>query len=127
MIHPLIRLIATEPQLLAEHVGAYAALISDEARQVQQRWALKILLGTLAVFFLCVAVVLAGVAILLWAVTPALSDGAQWALGAAPAVPALLGLAAGLAARRPAAEHAFASIQAQVASDLRMISEARSA
>lgn len=99
MIHPIVRLIATEPQLLAEHVGAYAALISDEAHHVQQRWTLKILLTALAVFFVSVAVVLAGVAIMLWAVTPSLTDSARWALAGAPAVPALAGIVAGLAAR----------------------------
>jgi len=127
MIHPIVRLIATEPQLVAEHVGAYAELIGDEAQQVQQRWKFKILFSVLALFLVFVAVVLAGVAVMLWAITPGLSAASQWALGLAPAIPAVAALAMGLAARRPSAERAFASIKAQVASDLRMLSEARSA
>lgn len=127
MIHPLVRLLATEPQLLAEHVGAYAELIGCEAKEVQRRWTLRVALSIFALCCLGVAAVLTGVALMLWAVTPALSSEAQWALGAAPAVPALVAIGAGLAARRPAAQRAFAAIQAQIHADLKMINEARSA
>lgn len=125
MIHPLVRLIATEPQLLAEHVGAYASLINEEAHHVQRRWVARILLSALALCCVGIAAVLTGVALMLWAVTPGLSSEAQWALGAAPAVPAVVALIAGLVARRPAAEKAFASIREQVAADLRMLSDVR--
>lgn len=125
MIHPLVRLIATEPHLVAEHVGAYAALIECEAKEVQRRWTLRVVLSIFALCCLGVAAVLTGVALMLWAVTPALSTEAQWALGAAPAVPAVVAIGAGLAARRPAAQRAFAAIQAQIRADLKMINEAR--
>lgn len=127
MIHPLVRLLATEPHLAAEHVGAYAALIECEAKQVQRRWTWKLALSLLALCCLGVATVLTGVALMLWAITPALSSEAQWALGAAPAVPAIVAIVCGLVARRPAAERAFASIQAQIQADLQMIHDARSA
>lgn len=127
MIHPIVRLVATEPQLLAEHVGAYASMIGDEAHQVQQRLILRILLGALCLCCVGIAAVLTGIALMLWAITPGLSTGAQWALGAAPAVPALVALVAGLIARKPSAEKAFAAIKAQVAADLRMLSDVRSA
>lgn len=127
MIHPLVRLLATEPHLAAEHVGAYAALIEVEAGQVRRRWLLRVALSLLALCCLGVAVVLAGVALMLWAITPAMSSQAQWALFAAPAVPAVAAVAAGLVARRPSAERAFASIQAQIRADLDMFRDARSA
>jgi len=127
MIHPLVRLLATEPHLAAEHVSAYAALIQAEAGQVRRRWLLRTALGLLALACLGVAIVLTGIALMLWAITPALSEQGQWALCAAPAVPAVVAIVAGLIARRPAAERAFASIQAQIRADLDMIRDARSA
>ena len=127
MIHPIVRLLATEPHLLTDHVGAYAALIECEAKEVQRRWTMKLVLSVVALVLLAIAAVLTGVALMLYAVTPALSNGAQWALGAAPAVPLALAIGAGLVARRPSAERAFASIQAQISADLKMLNEARSA
>ena len=61
MIHPVFRLAAAQPMLLAAHVGAYAELVSEElhtsAAAVQRRllWQLG---GALC---LAVAAVLAGV------------------------------------------------------------------
>lgn len=127
MIHPIVRLLATEPHLAAEHVSAYAALIEAEAGQVRRRWLLRLAFSLLALCCLGVAVVLTGVALMLWAVTPALSEQGQWALCAAPAVPAIVAIVAGVVARRPVAERAFASIQAQIRADLDMLRDARSA
>jgi hypothetical protein len=127
MIHPLVRLLATEPQLVVEHVGAYAELIESEAREVQRRTVLRLALSLFALCCLGVAAVLTGVALMLWAVTPALSAQAQWALGAAPAVPAIAAIVAGLVARRPSAERAFASIRAQISADMQMIRDAGAA
>ncbi|HZE91152.1 MAG TPA: hypothetical protein VE029_05500, partial [Rhizobacter sp.] len=70
-----------------------------------------------------VAAVLAGVALMLWAVTPGLSSQAGWMLAAAPAVPLCVALVAGLLAQRPSAEKAFASVQAQMDADMRMLNE----
>jgi hypothetical protein len=123
MIHPLVRLIATEPHLLTEHLGAYVELIGSEARRVKTQWTVQLLLTLLALGCIGIAAVLAGVALMLWAVTPGLSVDAGWMLAAAPAVPAVVALIAGLFARRPAAEKAFASVQAQMDEDVRMLNE----
>jgi len=42
MIHPLLRLIATEPQLLGDHVEAYADLVGDEVRKTGAAWSLRL-------------------------------------------------------------------------------------
>ena len=45
MIHPLLRLAATEPHLLGDHVEAYAALVGEEVKQgLDARWILRIAL-----------------------------------------------------------------------------------
>jgi len=123
MIHPLIKLVATRPELVADHLGAYAALIGSEAKQVQSRWTVRLLLTGLALCCVGVAAVLAGVALMLWAVMPSLPAENTWALWVAPAIPAVVALVAGLVARRSPAEPAFAAVQQQFEADARMLGE----
>lgn len=123
MIHPLIKLVATRPELVANHLSAYAALIGSEARQAQSRWTVRLLLIALALCCVGVAAVLAGVALMLWAVLPEVQRDAVWALWAAPAVPALVAVVAGLIARRPATVPAFAAVQQQFEADARMLGD----
>lgn len=90
MIHPLFKTLASEPDLLMEHAGGYLQLASAEAQSwgqgLQRRaWlaggvALAALLGCL----------LAGVALLLWAVTPESDIQRPWLLWAVPLLPLLL-------------------------------------
>ena len=120
MIHPLLRLIATQPQLLADHAEAYAGLVGEEVRRVTGGVKQRVVLGAVALCLAGVAVVLAGVALMLWAVLPPSSLQAPWALVAAPAVPAMACLICLLAARRPA-EDRFAAIREQLAADLVML------
>ena len=42
MIHPLLRLAATEPHLLGDHVEAYAALVGEEVAKVSTSWATRL-------------------------------------------------------------------------------------
>lgn len=123
MIHPLIKLVATRPELVADHLSAYAALIGSEAKAAQSRWTVRLLLTALALCCVGVTAVLAGVALMLWAVTPSLQADTVWALWAAPAVPAVVAVVAGVIARRPSTEPAFAAVQQQFEADARMLGE----
>ena len=126
MIHPLLRLVATQPQLLADHAEAYAGLVADEFGKTGAVWKRRVLLAVIAISLIGVAAVLGGVALMLWAVLPATSIQAPWALFAAPAVPALAAVACGLVAKQ---EHAgaFAELKQQVAADLVMLREVSAA
>lgn len=126
MIHPLLRLVATQPQLLADHAEAYAGLVADELGKTSAVWKQRAMLGVVALSMFAVAVVLAGVALMLWAVMPASAFQAPWALVAAPAVPALAALACGMAAQRDGGV-AFATLKQQVAADLVMLREVSAA
>ena len=64
MIHPLFRLLATQPQLLAEHLAGYAALVGIETQQLKNRLLKQLVLAGLAVCLLGVATALAGVAVM---------------------------------------------------------------
>jgi len=124
MIHPLFLMIATRPQLLADHAEAYAELIATEVGHVSSTWRRRSLLYTVGLGCLAVGVVLAGVALMLWAVTPAASMHAPWALIAAPLLPLALALWCLLVARSPAKASGFAAILQQMKADLAMLREA---
>lgn len=123
MIHPLIRLLATQPQLIAEHLGAYASLIGAETQTVKNRVVKQLMLAGLALCLVGVAVVLSGVSVMLWAVSPSLPPGAGWVLVAAPLLPALCAGVAVWFARRPVTGEAFAIVQLQLEADARMLRE----
>ncbi len=116
-MHPVFRLIAAQPMLLAGHVGAYAGLVSEElltsAAAVQRRllWQLA---GALS---LAVAAVLAGVALLLWASLPPGSAPAGWLFVVTPLLPAVLGLWAGWRAQAHSNGEPWARLRAQLAED----------
>lgn len=120
MIPSLIRLALREPGLLAEHAAGYSLLAREELRAWQRAvrrrarwWLVTALLGL-------VALMLAGVALMLWAVTAQ----AHWLLWVVPAVPALLALlSAGQAASLPPSDQDFQRLWAQLDTDLRMIQE----
>ena len=42
MIHPLLRLVATEPHLLGDHVEAYAELVGEEVSKVSTAWIARV-------------------------------------------------------------------------------------
>lgn len=122
MIHPLLRLVATQPNLLADHAEAYAGLVSEELSRTSRSIITRVVLGVVALTLVGVGVVLAGVAVLLWAVTPASGIQAPWALIVVPAVPLAIAAVCGLiGAQRPPA--AFADLKQQLAADLTMLRE----
>lgn len=70
MIHPLLRLAATQPQMLADHAEAYAALVGEELGRSAAAAKQRLLLAAAGLCLAVTAAVLAGVAAMLWAVTP---------------------------------------------------------
>lgn len=125
MFHPLIRLLATKPQLLAHHAGAYADLAALQAGQALLAVRQRALMAAGAVLALLLGTGLAGVALLLLAVVPLHQMPAPWLLAAAPAAPLLL--AAVLWARRARTPLALsmAPLQAQWAADLQLLADAQ--
>jgi hypothetical protein len=125
MIHPLLHLLATRPQLMADHAEAYAGLFSAELADASALWRRRALLSAAALCFLGVAAVLGGVASMLWAVIPATQIHAPWALLAAPLLPACAALACLLAARADPGRGAFDQMRSQLKADFTMLREVR--
>jgi hypothetical protein len=91
MIHPLFRLAASQPLLLAEHAAAYASLLSEEVAITSAGLQRRVAFQLAGAACLMVAATLAGVALLLWAALGESGIRLPWLLGATPALPALLG------------------------------------
>jgi hypothetical protein len=126
MIHPLLRLIATQPQLLADHAEAYAGLVSDDLSRTATIWKWRVVYYVVALSLAAVGVVLAGVALMFWAVTPPSNMRAPWALIAGPAIPLLVAVVCILLARRHSID-AFADLKQQAAADMAMLREVSAA
>lgn len=127
MIHPLFRLVAAEPQMVADHLGGYCDLLGDELREVGSDWTRRLLLRFAAVGLAAVAFALAGAAIMLWAVTAPDDLHAAWALVVVPLVPVVAALVCALAARGAGPEVGFSSLRKQFAEDARLLREAAAA
>jgi cytochrome bd-type quinol oxidase subunit 2 len=126
MIHPLLRLIATQPQLLADHAEAYAGLVSEELGKTATVWKRRVVYGVVALSLVAVGVVLAGVALMLWATTPTANMQAPWALIATPVIPLVIAVVCVLLAKRETVD-TFADLKQQAAADLAMLREVSAA
>lgn len=126
MIHPLLRLIATQPQLLADHAESYADLVGEELGKTTAVWKRRVLLNATALCLVGVAAVLGGVALMLWAAVPAQSIHAPWALVVGPALPALIALWCAYEGQRET-DAVFKDLKQQIATDLVMLREVSAA
>lgn len=124
-MHPLLRLVVSRPQLLADHAQAYADLAAAEFAAASLLWRRRMLLNTVALCSLCVAVVLAGVAVMLWSMLPQAPPDALWTLIVVPLCPLLLAVGCLAAARAGSAGESFAGMRAQLLADLALLREAR--
>jgi uncharacterized membrane protein YqjE len=127
MLHPMFRLLATQPGLLADHAEAYAELFGSEFASACERWKRQALFHAAALCSMVVAAVLVGVALMLWAVTPTLQPHAAWVLLLVPLLPALLTWWCLHAARASAATEAFGQLRQQLKADASMLREAAAA
>lgn len=124
MMHPLLRLILTQPQLLSDHVEAYAELVGADIGVATSLWKKRAMLYALALCCLGVAVVLAGVALMLWAVIPVTEIQAPWALIATPLLPFVVALSCLKVASLLDNSRAFDNLRQQLKADMMMLREA---
>ena len=118
MLDKLLRLYLTQPLLLADHAHAYAALASAEVEAASARYQRRLWLGAAALSCIAVALVLAGVAVMLWSVTPDENIRSLWAVIGAPLLPLVLGLYCAFKVRQPDSAGLFDTLLQQVRADL---------
>jgi O-antigen/teichoic acid export membrane protein len=119
MLHPLFSTLIKRPDLIADHVSAYPALISQESSGMAADWLQRGMAWALVAVGLLVFVVLTGIGLMLAALHPF-----HWALVAVPSMVLLFTLLAFLKARRPTHSERFTELKAQVDSDMRALREA---
>lgn len=117
MLHPLYATVLGHPELIAEHVGNYAALIKLEAAQAGRGLGARIVAGVIAAIGMLLALGLAGVAAMLYG----MEGRYHWTLVAIPAGSLLIAVVAGWIACRPLAFNGLAEVRAQFDEDLRAL------
>lgn len=125
-MHPLLHLIATKPQLLADHAQAYGELLTTEVANLSTAWKRRAVLLGIALFSLGVACVLAGVALMLSAPMPGAAAQALVALIMVPLLPLALCVGCLLAARSQRDGAAMENVRQQFKADLAMLRDASS-
>ena len=121
IIHPLLRLTATQPQLLADHAEAYAELISAEVGAAFNNFKRRATLNAAAISLALLALFLAGVAVMLWAVTPVAQMHQPLALFATPLLPGIIALGCWWYARGLGETSYLDEIRQQLKSDFAML------
>ena len=124
-MHPLLELLLARPHLLADHAQAYGALFTEEmgeARIALQRWAIWRAVILCSLFS---AVILAGMAVMLWAMLPASPMQATWLLLVTPMVPLAVAVACWQLARKNGTPQFFDQLRAPLRADKAMLHAAR--
>ena len=124
MLHPLLHLVATQPQLLAEHLEAYAEMLGRQLGAMSSSLKRRVVLHAVALCCVGVAAGLGGVALMLWAVIPPADIHAPWALIAGPLLPALAAATCLVASRASEDTGGFAALREQLHADIVMLREA---
>lgn len=126
-IHPLLRLVATQPHLLGDHVEAYSELIGAEVQKTSKMWISRAVYYGAALFLIIMGLLFTGIALMLWAVVPGDSMNVPWLLVLVPLVPLAAGGFCVLRARSQTMESAFETIKQQLAADKAMLREVSAA
>lgn len=125
MLHPLIQLLATRPDLLADHADAYIDLATAEAAAVARSLQRRLWWAGLAVAVATTGLLWAGMAVLLLAALPADRMPMPWLLAAVPGLAwGLAGLFGWLATQAPPAPH-FSLLRQQVRADADLLRQVR--
>ncbi len=117
----MLTLLVTQPQLLLDHAQGYAELVVQELGAARAVWRRSALLYVVALHSLSAAAILAGVALLLWAVIPGAQIHAMWALWCTPLLPFALGMACLRLVGRKTQVEPFAALHVQLLKDLAML------
>lgn len=120
-MHRLLQLLITQPDLLVAHATAYAELAGADAQSAARQGQQAALWSAALMCCISMAGVLAGGAVMAWAILPEGAIRLPWILVATPCVPALGALVClkMLKPRVPAI--LFSKVRAQIAADQHML------
>ncbi len=101
MLHPIFSTVLGHPELVAEHLANYAALVRQETAQAGRGLVARIVAGVLAAASAMLALGLIGVAVLLGV----LHGSFHWVLVAVPGVAVVIAAFCAWYATRPSPSH----------------------
>ncbi|MES2886870.1 MAG: hypothetical protein V4739_02560 [Pseudomonadota bacterium] len=123
MIHPVIHLLASRPELFADHVAGYGQLVAAQVADAASGWRQRALLGLAALLALVASLGLAGMALLIAAAVPIDDMPMPWLLVAVPLIGLAIAVVCGVMARRPLASLSLEPLRAQMAADKALLRE----
>ena len=112
-MHPFCLTIIRRPDLVVDHLSAYAALLQQEASQVSQTLVNRVLIWCIAIMSAAICVVFSGTALMLGV----LNNQFHWILVAVPGSMALCALVAIASTRKPVLAEHFSNVKSQLLSD----------
>lgn len=124
MLHPIYATLLGHPELVADHLANYLALVREEAGEAAKRVVARIIAGVLAAVSAMLALGLIGMAVMLGV----LHGSFHWVLVAVPGAAVVVAVVAGWYASRPSNLEGFEEIRTQLEADVRalhMAGEAR--
>ncbi|MGH6645656.1 hypothetical protein [Aquabacterium sp.] len=127
MIRPLLQLMATEPELLANHLQSYAELLGDEVGHFQGQFRRHWVMFAVLALLLTVTVILTGVCLMLWLITPEAQLRQlqlPWALWLVPASMAAVCTALAIVMKQEERTPGFLVLRQQIAADIAMLKQA---
>ncbi len=117
MLHPIYATVISRPDLVVDHLSAYAALASEEAassgNDLKVRAIGLVVAGVFALLFL----IFSGIAVMLGV----LQGQFHWVLAAVPGAMLAIALIVVLSSRRPAPGQRFAELRRQMAADMDLL------
>lgn len=117
MLHPLFSTLVKRPDLMVDHISAYAALFHQEAVEASTDLLARAAAWVVAVLAGVVFLGLTGVAVMLGL----MQNQFHWVLLAVPGVALLLVVAAMVRALKPWRSERFPELKAQLESDARAL------
>lgn len=120
MLHPIFSTVLGHPELIADHVANYGALVKQEVADAGRGVVQRIVAGVLAAVSAMLALGLIGVAVLLGV----LHGNFHWVLVAVPGVALVIAAICAYIAMRPNQVHGFDDLRAQIDADLQALHSA---
>lgn len=114
MLHPIYSTVLGHPELIADHIANYGALVRQETEEAGRGLVGRMVAGVLAAVAAMLALGLIGVAVMLGV----LHGSFHWVLVVVPGIAVLIALISASIAARPKAFHAFADLRAQLDADI---------
>ncbi len=114
MLHPIFSTAIQRPDLIAEHVSAYCAVINQDAKAVGTQFVKRAIAGSVAVICGSIFVSLLGVAVMLGFTL----NQFHWSLVVVPGVVLLIAVWAGFKAVQPLVHGNFADLKTQLKNDV---------